>query len=134
MPCRKPMPVRQPEPPAGLGVAGKRAWRAAIASLPPDARFTRKELEGVRLVAGQADTVARLEREIEEAAPKLPLSAVRALTAARVALARLLSEVRLEVNASEGLPVRSRRAQRAAQARWRARREQAEQRRTLAGG
>lgn len=136
------MTPKRPDPPRGLGPAGRRAWRAALASLGADLTFTPKELEGLRLVAGQADLVDRLERELAgqsimvqgHAGQPRANPLITTLTTARTAQAKLLSEVRLEVDSSEGLPVRSRRAQRAAQARWRARRELGEQRRELSGG
>ena len=136
------MKPARPDPPRHLAAAGRRAWRAALAGLDDDVQFTANELDLLRLVAGQADFVDRLEREVA-AAPSLlvegahgqprphPLGAL--LSSARLAQARLWSEVRLEVDAAEGLPVRNRRAQRAAQARWRARREVAEHRRELRG-
>jgi hypothetical protein len=104
-------------------------------------QFTAKELESLRLVAGQADLVERLERELAgqpmmvagAAGQPRPNPLVALLSSARTAQARLLSEVRLEVDAAAGLPVRNRRAQRAAQARWRARRELGEQRRQTRG-
>jgi hypothetical protein len=117
------MTAARPEPPANLGRAGKRAWRAAHAGLAPDLQFNGKELELLRAVCGQTDTVAALEEA----------GAHKELGPARTALARLWTEVRLEVDASEGLApgVVNRRAQRAAQARWRAKQEVAKQRKAL---
>ncbi len=112
-----------------------------MSGLADDVQFTAKELENLRLVAGQADLVDRLERELSvqplmvpgaQGQPR-PNPLIAVLTSARTAQARLLAEVRLEVDAAEGLPVKNRRAQRAAQARWRARREISEQRRQLRG-
>ena len=136
------MSARRPNPPRRLGFAGRRAWRAAIAGLADDLQFTRKELEQLRLVAGQADLIDRLERQLEGEALIVPGAQqqprpnplIALLSSARLAQARLWSEITLEANAAEGLPVRNRRAQRAAQARWRARREVAEQRRGLLDG
>src|SRR3954464_4382648 len=113
------MTARRPNPPRGLGPAGRRAWRAALAGLADDMQFTAKELESLRLVAGQADLVERLEREragqpmmvAGAAGQPRPNPLVALLSSARTAQARLLSEVRLEVDAAVGLPVRSRRAQ-----------------------
>jgi hypothetical protein len=115
----------RPEPPSTLGRAGKRAWRAAHAGLQPDVQFTPKDLELLRAVCGQTDRVAELEAAEYH----------KALGPARTALARLWTEVRLEVDASEGLapPVQNKRAQRAAQARWRAKQEIAKQRKALGG-
>jgi hypothetical protein len=117
--------VHRPDPPAGLGRAGKRAWRSAHAALPRDLRFTAKELELLRLVAGQSDTVAALEAEGRH----------KELGPARTALARLWTEVRVELDAADGLapPVVNRRAQRAAQARWRAKQDLARERKALGG-
>jgi len=115
--------MKRPEPPKTLGTAGKRSWRAAHAGLADDVRFTAKDLELLRLVCGQADTVAALE-----AAGDLKL-----LGPARTALARLWVEIRLEVDIGEelGAPVVNRRAQRAAQARWRAKQDVAKARKAL---
>ena len=108
------MTAARPDPSRGLGVAGRRAWRAALAGLDDDVQFTAKELESVRLVAGQADYVDRLERELA-ATPSLAVTDTQGnvrrhplaglLSSARLAQARLLAEVRLEVDAAEGLPV-----------------------------
>ncbi len=124
-------------------MAGRRAWRAALAGLASDVQFNCKELELLRLEAGQADMVDQLERQLA-AEPLIvpgangqprPNPLIPLLSAARLAQARLWSEIRLELDAAEGLaaPVVNRRAQRAAQARWRAKREVAEQRRQLQG-
>jgi hypothetical protein len=88
-------------------------------------QFTAAELERLRLIAGQSDTVARLESGED--------SQATALTAARTALARLWNELDLTVDETAGLapPVKNVRAQRAAQARWRAKQEIAKQRKAL---
>src|SRR5262245_43723914 len=135
------MAGKRPEPPRHLNAGGKRAWRAAIAGLEPRMGFTDRELESLRLVAGQADLVHRLERQLADeplmvegahGQPR-PNPLIALLSSARLAQAKLWTEIRLERDAAEGLPVRNRRAQRAAQARWGARRELAEQRRELRG-
>lgn len=117
------MKAKRPDPPAGLEAAGKRAWRAAHAGLDADAEFTPKEFELLRLVAGQSDTVARLEREDRP----------RELSQARTALARLWTEINLTVDATDGMApnVTNRRAQRAAMARWQAKKAVAAQKRVL---
>jgi hypothetical protein len=135
------MKPARPDPPRRLGVAGRRAWRAALAGLGSDLQFTAKELDLLRLVAGQADLVDRLERQLADQPLVVPGAQgqprpnplIALLSSARLAQARLWSEIRLELDAAEGLPVANRRAQRAAQARWRARRELSEQRRELRG-
>jgi phage terminase small subunit len=132
----------RPDPPRHLGVAGRRTWRAALAALDADVQFTDRDLDLLRSLCGQSDLVARLEQELA-AAPSLLVDGasgqprehphVAALSRARLAHAKLWSEIRLEVAAAGAPPVRSRRAQRAAEARWRVRRELAETRRELTG-
>jgi hypothetical protein len=117
------MKAARPEPPKGLGRAGARAGRAAHAALAEDVEFSAAELERLRLIAGQTDTVAALEVD----------GSPTSLTAARSALARLWNELDLEPDETQGLapPVRDKRSQKAAQARWRAKAELQKQRARL---
>jgi hypothetical protein len=105
--------------PKGLGTAGRRLWR----SLQAEFEFTSAETIILAAAARQADDIERLEallaNSIETTGSKgqTRLSgAVTEVRQGRVALARLLSELRLP-NVDETTGVNTSR-QRAAKARW----------------
>lgn len=122
---------KRPAPPRGVGVAGKRTWKAILADLPADEELTARELELLATASRQADLVADLEKALKAegvivrgAAGQKRLSGVTTeLRQCRVAYARLLGELAIAPESGE-LPSTSasQRAERAAQARWRRRR------------
>ncbi len=108
------------KPPAGLGKAGKRVWGLIHAEFQLDAR----ELLVLEQAARQADAVAALELEIAEAGlvgrgsrGQLRLSpTVSELRQARLSVAKLLRDLALPDH--DGAKATSRRARKAATARW----------------
>jgi len=108
------------KPPAGLGKAGKRVWGLIHAEFQLDAR----ELLVLEQAARQADAVEALELEIAEAGlvgrgsrGQLRLSpTVVELRQARLAVSKLLGSLALPDH--DGAKATTRRARKAAEARW----------------
>ncbi len=115
-----------PRPPSGLDATGRRLWRQVQRAIEPDAELDERDLAVLELAARQADDVARLERMLKRARrPTVAGStgqvrlhpAIAELRQARLALARLLTSLNLEIGKQDSAA--SARARRAAEARWR---------------
>jgi hypothetical protein len=115
----------RPKPPQGLGPPGRRLWRALVADLPESMEFDARELALLAAAARQADDIAVLEAVLERDGPvavgsrsQSRLSAVvPELRQERLAFSRLLGELRLP-DGQAAATSSSKRAQRAADARW----------------
>lgn len=116
---------KRPSAPTGLGAAGRRLWRQVIVEFegPPH------ELALLALACHQADDVAALEAvlvadglvvEGSQGQPRLN-GAVTEVRQGRLALAKLLDQLALPVDEEEmvGRSPTSRKASKAARARWR---------------
>jgi hypothetical protein len=113
-----------PKPPTGLGRAGQQLWRAIVKEWELDAR----EAAVLKRAAQQADANAALEKAIAKdgymitgaSGQRRLNSAVTELRNGRLAVARLLGEINLpaEGDNAKGANAVSRKAQRAANARW----------------
>jgi hypothetical protein len=122
--------AKRPAPPASLGTAGKRCWKALFSDLPEDWELTAREVELLRNGCRQADLVSELETALSSegivvlgAGGQTRMNAVATeLRQSRIALARLLGEIELPADAGEEpRTAKAQRATRAAQARWRRR-------------
>lgn len=123
--------------PSGLGRAGAALWKKVREALPPGWAYDERELALLAAACRQADDLGLLERAIKRDGAMAVGSkgqptvnpAIPEARQARVVLSRLLGELSLPVE-SEQKPqtAASRRAQRAADARW------SEQRRKQEGG
>ena len=131
------MSPSSPQSPAGLGPRGRALWRsihaAAVAGSSAEQvlEFDEREREVLRLACSQVDDLAALEAAIRrdgvtsvgsQGQPRLSALVVEARQA-RLALARLLGEIELPDVEETPRSQASLRAQRAAQARWRAQAE-----------
>lgn len=121
------------DPPENLAAAGSALWGAVTA----DYQLDPPELAVLALACRQSDDVATLEAELADQGPTVEgskgqprLSPIFAeLRQSRLALAKLLAELRLPIDAeAAGLTPASRRAQHAANVRWGRARQEAEAR------
>lgn len=91
-------------PPSKLGAAGKALWHDIADDMPDGLEFDQRELAVLATAARQADTIASLERAIKRdgvmivgaAGQRRLNAAVTELRQGRVALARLLGELKVE--------------------------------------
>lgn len=112
--------------PKTLGTAGKALWRSIVKALPESMELDERELAILTLAARQADDVAKLEALVKKAGPMAKGSAGQpvlhpAVTEARMgrlAIDRLLGRLSLPAEDDAPRTEASRRAQRAARARW----------------
>jgi hypothetical protein len=104
--------------------AGTALVEAIVKGLPPGIELDERETALLNLAARQADDIASLERDIEERGVRVPGSrdghtvlnpAISEARQGRLALGKLLGALELPESASDA----TRRAQRAAEARWR---------------
>jgi len=112
-----------------------------LRGLPPTAEFDERELAVLRLACSQRDLVQAIERELRGQALTVeghrgqprgnPL--VGLLISARTAELRFLAELELSADVAQVPAVRSVRSRRAANARWRQKRETDAVRRELRG-
>jgi phage terminase small subunit len=117
---------RRPAPPKGLPVAGRRVWREVVGDLPESMEFTANELTLLAAAARQADDVAALEAVVKRDGVTVVGSAgqprvhpaVAEARLGRAVLARLLGDLRVDTQDVTAATAASRRAQRAADARW----------------
>lgn len=116
----------QPAPPNGLGSAGKRLWIAVTDDLGADWEATEREMEILRLAAGQADDLVRLEDAIKKngamvtgSASQLVVNpAIGEARQARLAISRLIGTIALPDEDDEPRTEAGKRGQKAARARW----------------
>ncbi|MEJ7894371.1 MAG: P27 family phage terminase small subunit [Solirubrobacteraceae bacterium] len=115
-----------PKPPKGLCVAGTALWRAIHGGLPATMELDERETAVLGLACRQADDVAALEAvlardgvvvEGSSGQPRLS-GVVSELRQARLATAKLLGELQLPDAAEQPASASSKRAQKAAHARW----------------
>jgi hypothetical protein len=115
--------------PRGLGAAGKRVWSLIQGDLPEDWELDEREIAILELAARQADDVATLERAVKRdgltvegsaGQPRLNPAVVE-LRQGRLAVGRLLGQIALPDADKEARSETSKRAQHAAQVRWRQR-------------
>jgi P27 family predicted phage terminase small subunit len=136
MPSRRKAVALPERAPPGLRAAGKRLWRDIHHALPDDGELDERELAILAAACRQADDVAALEEAI--AADGVMVAGAQGQTRlnaavtecrqARLAVARLLGELDLSDPDAEPRTARSRRARRAADARWDARDQLTERR------
>jgi len=116
-------PAARPKAPAGLDRAGRSLWRR----LTEELEFEPRELAVLEQACRQADAIAALDRVIKDRGIEVRGSkgqprlnpAVAEARQARMALARLLDTLDLPAEGEDiGAPAASRRAARAARARW----------------
>ncbi len=115
--------------PAGLGTAGAALWKRLTAPVDGDElEFSVAELVTLELACRQADDIAHLEKVLAADGPtvvgsrgQVRLSPIPAeLRLQRAALARLVAQLAIpDPDEEVGLAPSARRAQRAAEARWR---------------
>lgn len=113
----------RPKPPTGLGASGKKLWNRIQGDLLDDQELDERETAVLEEAAKQAETNADLAKAIkrdgvmiEGAAGQTRLNAaVVELRNGRLAVARLLSQ--LDLNLTDDTPA-SRRARHAARSRW----------------
>jgi len=125
--------------PSGLGPAGKSLWRKMRDALPPGWAYDERELAILAAACRQADDLALLEKAIKRDGATATGSkgqltvnpAIPEARQARIVLSRLLGELSIPVESDEKpQTAASRRAQRAADARW----DQHRSRQGVAGG
>src|SRR5215211_2823845 len=112
--------------PRGLGDRGKALWRSTMAGLPKGWELDERETQILTLAVRQADDLRRLEIAIRRDGAMVPGSqgqpvlnpAIGEARLARLAITRLLGELKLPDAAGVPRSSRSRSAQRAAAARW----------------
>jgi hypothetical protein len=134
--------IDRPKPPKGLGAAGRALWRDIQRAVPEDAELDERESMLLRLACRQLDDVAALEESIEEHGRVVPGSrgqlrlaqAVGEVRQGRLAVLRLLAELKLPDVDERPRSLRSERARRAANVRWDYRDHLADQRRRRAQG
>jgi phage terminase small subunit len=135
------MPER-PKPPRRLDAAGRALWREIQRAVPEDAELDEREVAVLREACQQADVNAALAVAVEldgvvvegsAGQPRLN-AAVTELRQGRLALVRLLGELKLPDMDERPRSMRSERARRAANSRWEYRDRLAEQRRRRAQG
>ena len=126
------MPNDPPKAPTGLRTPGRRLWSDVVGPYA----LTAGELAVLEQAARTADLCDRLERDVR-ALPELtsvgyagqprPHPLLAALRAERLLLERLVGALNLPDDTREvGMTPASRHAQKAAQARWRQRKEEAD--------
>jgi P27 family predicted phage terminase small subunit len=117
--------------PTGLGTAGKALWRKMCEALPPGWQYDEREQALLGAACKQADDLAMLQRAIKRDGAMAVGSkgqptvhpAIPEARQARVVLSRLLGELSLPVESAERpQTAASRRAQKAANTRWDAKR------------
>lgn len=116
------------KPPKGLDSEGRALWRSILRDVPVHLELDARELSVLATACAQADQNAALERVIQRdgltvtgAAGQRRLNAcVTELRQGRTALARLLETVDLGTGEGFSEAPASRRAKKAAEARWRA--------------
>lgn len=132
------MTATPPRPPTGLRPAGRRLWKAVTSSYELEVH----ELEVLAMACQQADVVEGLESlvavdgymAIGSKGQTIVHPALSEARQGRVVLGRLIAQLALPADAADvPASVRSERARRAADARWR-RRDQLAQRRARAWG
>jgi phage terminase small subunit len=125
--------------PPGLGPAGKALWRKMRDALPPGWTYDERELAILAAACRQADDLALLEKAIKRDGATATGSkgqltvnpCIAEARQARVVLSRLLGELSIPIESDEKpQTAASRRAQRAADARW----DQHRRRKGVAGG
>jgi phage terminase small subunit len=113
--------------PEHLGEAGQALWTSVSAALPEGFELDEREAAQLDLAARQADDLARLEALIEEEGPasigsqgqRIVHPAIPEARQARIAISRLLGELDLAPDQAESpSTAASRRASKAARARW----------------
>lgn len=124
--------------PKGFGPSGRALWKRIVKGVPPELELDERELEALRLAARQADDLAALEKVIAKegvtstgsAGQRIVHPAVTEARQARLAIGRLLNEVRFPDPEGVLLNGTGRHAQSAANTRWgrsRARQRQREE-------
>ena len=124
-----PASAGRPRVPTGLGAAGAALWKRLTAPVDGDElEFSVAELVTLELACRQADDISALEQVLAHDGPtvlgsrdQVRLSPIPAeLRLQRAALARLVAQLALpDPDEDVGLAPGARRAQRAADARWR---------------
>jgi phage terminase small subunit len=115
-----------PKPPSGLAATGRALWLAVCEDAPAELEFDSRELAILEAACRQADAVAALERAIKRdgamitgAAGQRRLNgAVTEARQGRIALTRLLGELRVPDEAEEPRTAASKRGAHAAKVRW----------------
>jgi phage terminase small subunit len=124
---RKDNPLSKPTPPATLGRAGKKLWRDVLAAVPENIELDERERSILALAAHQADDLTRLEKAIERDGATVKGSmkqtivnpAIAEARHARLAISRLMGCISIPDEAAHHAGTdTSRRAQKAARARW----------------
>jgi hypothetical protein len=119
--------VSEPTPSAALGRAGKQLWRDVLAAVPEGFELDERERSILALAAHQADDLERLQRAIKRDGVTVNGSmkqtvvnpAIVEARHARLAISRLLGSIAIaDETAGHTGTDRSRRAQKAARARW----------------
>ena len=113
--------------PNGLGAAGRRVWCSIVGGLPDGWDLDERELSILALAAREADVVAALERTVKRDGLMVTGSAgqprvhpaVAEARQGRLAVGRLLAQIALPDEDAAPRSESSKRAQHAAQARWR---------------
>jgi hypothetical protein len=129
------MATTKPKAPVGLARAGRATWSRLVSSYT----FLPHELLVAELVAKQSDDIARLESLLEEQGLVIAGSTGRPrlspvlgeLRQARLAMSKLLGAIGLPDEDNQPMSESSRRASKAAKARWGHRADVAGQRRNL---
>ena len=115
-----------PRPPRELGPSGRALWRSIHAALGDEHELDERELAVLRLACAQRDDIAGLERALRDTGlvargskgqPRLS-QVVTEVRQARLALSRLLGEIKLPDIDEVPRSASSQRAQHAANVRW----------------
>lgn len=125
---KKPDQHLAPKPPKSLGAAGKRLWRAIIGDLEPDWELDRRERHLLERACRTEDEMRLLEAAVDKEGPTSTGSKGQIVVhpgilegrQLKLAQLRLLSSLDLEdpANGRVGATPASKRARRAAEARW----------------
>lgn len=123
-----------PKAPKGLGNSGRALWRSVVKAMPDGWELDERELVLLGVACRQRDDLAKLERAIKREGAMATGSkgqpvvhpAIPEARQARLAIGRLLGELSIpDETAERPLTAASRRARKAAQARWGHQREAA---------
>ena len=118
--------VKSPGPPKGLEAAGRRVWRTAVNDLPPGYEFDGRELLVLERACNQADVNAHLDAlvakdgylDVGSAGQTRVSTVVVEARQGRIALARLLGELKFPDEDAVPRTSRSRRSLEANRVRW----------------